>query len=102
MVAVLAPTVMTTTILELPGTRYRLRKPLVAEVEHDPAGYVISEQSTGVFYYDSDFSKVLGGFVQAFVEHFEFLQSNRQNLSPSLQAELERFEIILEPHPATV
>lgn len=97
MVAIPIPTVMTTTILELPGTNYRLRKVLVAEIEHDPAGFVMSEQSTGVFYYDRDFSKVLAGFVQAFVDHYEFLQNNKDNLSPSLQAELEHFEALLDP-----
>lgn len=102
MVSISGPTVMTTTILELPGTSYRLRKPLVAQVEHDVAGFVISEQSTGVFYYNADFSKVLAGFVEAFVDHFEFLQSNKENLSPSLQAELERFQSLLEPQVAAV
>ena len=91
-----APTVMTMTILELPGTGYRLRKPIIAEVEHDPAGFVISEQSTGVFYYDADLSKVLSGFVKAFIEQFEFLQRNSKNLSPGLEAELERFQSLLE------
>lgn len=102
MVAIPAPTVMTSTILELPGTKYRLRKPLVAYVEHDPAGFVISEQATGVFYYDSDFSNVLAGFVAAFVDHFEFLQRNKENLSPSLQSELEHFESLLDLQSATV
>jgi len=87
-----APTVMTMTILELPGTSYRLRKPIVAEVEHDAAGFVIFEQSTGVFYYDADFSKVPAGFVEAFVEQFQFLQRNKHNLSPNLESELERFQ----------
>ncbi len=91
-----APTIMTMTILELPGTHYRLRKPIVAEVEHDPAGFVISEQSTGVFYYDADLSRVITGFVKTFVEQFEFLDRNRKNLSPSLESELERFQSILE------
>ena len=96
------PTVLTTTILDLPGTGYRLRKALLAEVEREQAGFVIYEQSTGVFYYDPDLSKVLQGFFEAFVDQFEFLLRNRDKLSPSLQAELERFESLIERQPVAV
>jgi len=78
------------TILELPGTSYRLLKPIVAEVEHDAAGFVISEQSTGVFYYDADFSKVPAGFVEAFVNNSSFSSGIstifRPTLNPSWNA----------------
>src|SRR5579859_1602793 len=91
-----APTVATMTFLELPGSRYRLRKALVAEIETDPAGFVVSEQHTGVYYYDQDLSKSIAGFFKAFVDQFEFLQSNASNLSPCLQAELEQFQSLVE------
>ena len=97
-----ATTVATMTFLELPGTAYRLRKPLLAEIESDPAGFVVSEQHTGVFYYDEDLSKSIAGFFKAFVDQFEFLQKNAKNLSPRLQAEFEQFQSLMELETATV
>jgi hypothetical protein len=89
-----APTVATITFLDLPGTAYRLRrgKALIAEIENGPAGFVVSEQSTGVFHDGRDVSRSIGGFIRAFVDQFEFLRRNKENLSSSLQAEPERFE----------
>ncbi len=90
------PTTATLTLLDLPDPKYRLRKPIVAEIEPDEAGYVVSEQSTGVFHYDPDFPKAIAGFFRAFVEQFEFLLRNEANLSPALQGELERFRCLLQ------
>ena len=90
-------TTATLTLLELPGTQYRLKRPIVAEVERDPAGFVVAEQSTGVFHYDPDLSQALTGFLRAFVEQFEFLQRNEEQLAPALLSDLERFRTLLEP-----
>lgn len=90
-----APTTATVTFLDLPESKYTLRKPVLAEIEPDEAGFVVSEQSTGVFFYDPDMSRSLTGFMHAFVDEFEFLQRNETHLSPSLLAELERFRSLL-------
>ncbi len=95
MAAAVIPTTATLTLLDLPETKYRLLKPIVAEIEPDDAGFVVSEQSTGVYHYDLDMSKALAGFLRAFVDEFEFLQRNEGRLSPALTAELERFRSLL-------
>ncbi len=98
--AVAAPPVIATLVLQsLPHAKYRLRpgRSVVAEVEQDSAGYVVCEQSTGIFYYDPEFSRAIDGFLRALVDQFEFLRSNEQNLSPALSAELERLSSFMEP-----
>jgi hypothetical protein len=96
MAALAAPTTATFTLLDLPGTKYRLIKPIVAEIERDSAGFVVSEQSTGVYHYDPDLSRSFAGFLQVFVDEFEFLQRNEDRLAPALSAQLERFRSLLE------
>jgi len=92
--AVAHPTA-TITLFELPDTPYRLQRAILLEVERDESGYIVSDQTTGVFHYDQDWSKALSGFVTAFVDEFEFLRRNEQQLSPSLRNELERFQSVL-------
>jgi len=92
------PTTGMLTLLELPDTGYRLKKPIMAQVERDDAGYVVSENLTGAFHYDPDLSRAIAGFLHAFVEEFELLRRNEGNLSPALAAELERFSSLLEPN----
>jgi len=94
MAAVAHPTA-TITLFELPDSPYRLQRAILLEVEHDESGYVVSDQGTGVFYYDRDWSRALSGFVTAFVDEFEFLRRNQEQLSPSLRSELERFQSVL-------
>ncbi len=91
-----AATTATFTLIDLPFGPYRLTKPIVAEIEPDDAGFVVSEQSTGVFYYDEDIAKAFTGFLQAFVDEFEFLKRNETRLSPALSGELERFRALLQ------
>lgn len=97
MVAAALPMTATVTLLDLPHTKYRLLRPVMVEIEPDEAGYVVSEQSTGVFHYDSDMPKSLSGFLQAFTAEFEFLQRNESQLSPALVGELERFRLLVAP-----
>jgi hypothetical protein len=94
-----APTTGTLTLLELPDTGYRLKKPIMAQVERDAGGYVVSENLTGAFHYDPDLSRAIAGFVHAFVQEFELLQRNAGKLSPALTTELEKFSTLLELCP---
>src|SRR5690348_8923769 len=94
MAAVAHPTA-TVTLFDLPETPYRLLRAILLQIERDESGYIVSDQSTGVFYYDQDLSKVLPGFVRAFVDEFEFLRRNEAQLSPSLHSELEQFQALV-------
>ncbi len=94
MAAVAHPTA-TITLFELPDKPYRLQRAILLELERDESGYLVSDQATGVFHYDQDWSKALSGFVSAFVDEFEFLRRNQEQLSPSLRNELERFQSVL-------
>ena len=85
-------------IYRLPNAPYRLKKPLLIEIERDESGaYVVSEPATGVFHYNLDFGAALTGFLRTVVDEFEFLQRHQSNLSAALGAELERFRQYLEP-----
>ena len=62
MAAVAVPTTATMTLMDLPGTAYRLKKPIIVSIEQDECGYfVISEQNTGVFYHDHELSALFHG-----------------------------------------
>jgi hypothetical protein len=84
-------TTATASIFQIPNSPYKLRKPLLVEIEQDDAGFVVSEPSTGVFHYDKDLGAAFSGFLRVFVNEFEYLRKQEQNLSPALTAELERF-----------
>ena len=90
------PTTATITLMDLPGTKYRLLKPIVAQIEQDSAGFVVCEQGTGVYHYDPDLARSFAGFIDAFVGEFEFLESNESTLAPAMMAELERFRALLQ------
>ena len=81
-------------IYKLPG--YQLRRPLIIEIEHDAeAGYIVSDPSTGVHHYAQDLGDALTAFLRVFVNEFEFLRSNRNDLSSAMAAEFERFRQII-------
>ena len=82
----------TATIYQIPHSSYRLRKPLLLEIEQDQAGFVVTEPSTGVFHYDPDLGAAISGFLRVFVCEFENLSGNKGSLSASLAAELDRFQ----------
>lgn len=85
-------------IYQLPNAPYKLKKPLLIEIERDESGaFVVSEPGTGVFHYDSDFGAALTGFLRVLVNEFEFLRNNQPNLSAPLREEFERFQQYLEP-----
>ena len=85
-------------IYQLPDAPYKLRKPLLIEIERDESGaYVVTEPGTGVFHYHSDFATALTGFLRTLIGEFEFLEKNQSNLSAALTAELERFRQYLQP-----
>lgn len=82
----------------LPGTDYRLKKQMIVELVQDEAGrFVVCESTTGVFHDDVTWPAALEGFIQAFVNQFEFLQHKENDLSASLAAELDRFRYLLAP-----
>lgn len=83
-------------IPDIPDRRYCLRSPMLIEVEKEDSGYVISQPDTGVFVYDADLEVALNQFYEAFVEQYEFLESNIQQLSPSLKRDLQTFESFLK------
>jgi hypothetical protein len=85
-------------IYQLPDAPYKLKKPLLIEIERDESGaYVVTGPGTGVFHYDPDFAAALTGFLRTLVDEFEFLQNHQPNLSAALTAELERFRQYLQP-----
>jgi hypothetical protein len=85
-------------IYRLPDVPYKLKKPLLIEIERDESGaYVVTEPATGVFHYHQDFGAALTEFLHVLIDEFEFLRKNQANLSPALGAELERFRQYLEP-----
>lgn len=85
-------------IYRLPNAAYKLKKPLLIEIERDESGaYVVTEPATGVFHYNLDFGAAVTGFLRVLVDEFEFLRNNQANLSPALGAEWERFRQYLEP-----
>jgi hypothetical protein len=85
-------------IYRIPDAPYKLKKPLLIEIERDESGaYVVSEPATGVFHYNLDFGAAVTEFLRVLVDEFEFLQKNQSTLSPALGAELERFRQYLEP-----
>jgi hypothetical protein len=88
-------TTATVTIYQIPGSPYPLKRPLTLEVERDDENYVVSDPSTGVFHYNSDFGAALSGFMRVFVDEFEFLKKNQSALSTPLSAELDRFYQLL-------
>jgi hypothetical protein len=101
MAAIPASTILTFTLIKLPDCSYQLRKPIIAQVEEDEAGFVVYEESTGVSYYDRDWKQTIPGFVKALVDQFQFLLDHENRLSPSHQAELERFRLLVEKRPVT-
>jgi hypothetical protein len=82
--------------MDLASDKYHLKKAIAVEVERDAAGIVVSEKSTGAFHYDADLSRAVSGFLNAFVEEFEFLSKNEKSLSAALSAELETFRTLVE------
>jgi hypothetical protein len=83
---------------DLPGTAYSLRRKITLAVEQDEDGvFIVSEPTTGMFNYDSNWPNALEGFVHAFVNQFEFLTSRESNLSPLMTAELEQFRHVIVP-----
>jgi hypothetical protein len=85
-------------IYQLPNAPYRLKKPLLIEIERDESGaFIVSEPGTGVFHYGPDFGAAVTGFLRILVDEFEFLESHQSSLSAALGAELERFRQYLEP-----
>ncbi len=101
MAAVAVPTTATMTLMDLPGTAYRLKKSrlLFLSSKTSVGPFVISEKNTGVFDHDQELSALFTGFLSAFVDQFEFLKRNSAQLAPSLSAELEKFDILLERRP---
>ncbi len=85
-------------IYQIPNAPYRLKKPLLVEIERDDSGaFVVSEPGTGVFHYDPDFGMALTGFLRVLVNEFEFLRNHQPSLSAPLREEFERFQQYLEP-----
>jgi hypothetical protein len=82
-------------IEDLPCHDYYLLRPAVIEVERGDLGYVISHPDTGVFTYDADLKLALDQFFAAFIEQYEFLKANENELSPSLKHDLETFENLI-------
>ncbi len=80
---------------DIPDRRYRLRSPMVIEVETDEVGFVISQPQTDVFGYADDLSTALNRFFAAFIGQYEFLRDNASRLSPSLKKDFEKFESLL-------
>lgn len=88
----------TLTVYQLPDAPYRLKKPLLLEIERDESGaFVVSEPTTGIFHYDSDLGKALTSFFRVFVDEFEFLRNHQAELSAALVAELDRLQQLLLP-----
>ncbi len=85
------------TIRDLPARHYCLLRPTVIEVERENLGYVVSHPGTGVFAYDDNLTFALDKFYAAFVEEYEFLKHNENQLSPSLKHDLETFESVIIP-----
>ena len=83
------------TIKDLPARYYCLLRPMVIEVERENLGYVVSHPDTGVFAYDENLTFALDQFYAAFVEEYEFLKDNANELSPSLKHDLEAFENVM-------
>jgi hypothetical protein len=83
------------TIKDLPARHYCLLRPTVIEIERENLGYVVSHPDTGVFAYDEDLTFALDQFFAAFVEEYEFLKDNANQLSPSLKHDLETFENVI-------
>jgi hypothetical protein len=85
-------------IYQLPNAAYRLKKPLLVEIERDESSaFVVTEPGTGVFHYDPDLGSALSGFLAVVVNEFEFLLNNQSKLSAALRQEFERFQQYLEP-----
>ena len=83
------------TIENLPARHYCLLRPTVIEVEREGLGYVVSHPDTGVFAYNENLTFALDQFYAAFVEEYEFLKDNANQLSPSLKHDLETFEDVI-------
>jgi len=83
------------TIKSLPARHYCLVRPAVIEVERENLGYVVSHPDTGVFAYDENLTSALDKFYAAFIEEYEFLKDNANQLSPSLKHDLETFENVI-------
>jgi len=79
----------TITINRLPDSRYRLRRSLLLEVEQDTSDFVVSDNGTGVFRRSG--RRVPPGFG----ERVGILIAHRDELSPTLCFQLDRFEQIL-------
>lgn len=86
------------TIKDLPARHYCLLRPTVIEVERENLGYVVSHPDTGVFTYDADLKFALDQFFAAFIEEYEFLKANENQLSPSLKHDLETFRNLIGPY----
>ena len=85
----------TLTVYQLPDSQYRLKKPLLVEIERDEEGaFVVSEPGTGVFHYDRDLGTAITAFLRVFVDEYEFLLGRESELAPALKSELDRFRQI--------
>ena|ERR1035441_408453 len=83
------------TIENLPSRHYCLLRPTVIEVERENLGYIVSHPETGVFAHDKNLTAALDKFHAAFIEEYEFLKDNVNQLSPSLKHDLEVFENLI-------
>ena len=85
------------TIEDIPDRHYCLSRPIVIEVEREESGYVIAQPDTGIFAYSEDLKVAMDQFYGAFIEEYEFLKDNANQLSPSLRHDLQTFESMIRP-----
>lgn len=81
---------------DIPTRHYCLKRPMNILIERDECGFTVSQPDTDAFSYDVDLTKALDLFYSALIDQYEFLKANRQNLSSSLQHDLETFESFIE------
>ena len=81
---------------DIPTRHYCLKRPMNILIERDDCGYTVSQPDTAAFSYDRDLTKALDLFYSALINQYEYLKANRQNLSSSLQRDLETFESFLK------
>ena len=85
------------TIEDIPDRHYCLSRPIVIEVEREESGYVVAQPDTGTFAYSEDLKVAMDQFYGAFIEEYEFLRDNSNQLSPSLRHDLQTFESMIRP-----
>lgn len=82
---------------DIPTRHYCLKRPMNILIERDGFGFTVSQPDTSVFSYDADLTKALDLFYGALIDQYKFLNTNRENLSPSLRRDFETFESFLQP-----